>query len=124
MLIHFLCFFWPPVMSAAFLVYFSKRIKSQAAFFVFATLVLFGISRLVSTEVVPLIVGLMPTETAVDVVDSINQIHGVGQMFAALAGWIALRSLSSYFAFRRVWNEKTRSWQFGEKIADSRSQGK
>lgn len=82
MLLHLLCFFWPPVIAIAFLGFFSKRIKSQGAFFVFATLVLFGMSRLISTEIVPLLVGFMPNLIPMN---SIRGIHWLGQIVAALS---------------------------------------
>jgi hypothetical protein len=104
-------FFWPIAMAVVFLWMFNKRIKAKAEFCIFATLILFGISRLVSTDILPFVVGSLDLPLK-NLMRNILRFHYFGQIAAAIIGWFVVLWLSKRFLDdTHQWKRKTKSWE-------------
>lgn len=109
--IDYVRFYWPVGMVVVFLWVLHQRIKAQAEFCLFATLTLFGISRLMSSDVVPLLVGLLDPSSK-RLMSTIMQMHYVGQIIAATCGFFAVLWLSKRYSDPAGrWNRTTNSWE-------------
>jgi hypothetical protein len=113
----YLRFYWPLLMVAFYLVVFGQRIKVKAQFFLFAALLLFGISKLMSTELLPLLVSVLPLGQE-NLMSKVSQLHWIFQAIAAIVGWFATTRLARYFQLNRQWNQKTKLWDLVEVAGD------
>ena len=90
--LDYLLFYWPVLMVAAFVGICGQRIKSKTEFSILAILVLFGISKLMSTDLVPRLAGVLLTDQK-HLMTQILQWHWFFQCVAAIGGWFAMNRL-------------------------------
>lgn len=101
-ILHFLRFYWPIVFALIFACLYRNRIKHKGEFFVFSTLVLFGISRLIAIDIGPRLIGLfiqssdgkVTPETMGSVLRIASDMHIAGQIVAAVIGIFAVNWLA------------------------------
>lgn len=93
LLVDHLRFHWPVLMVLAFLLLGGERIKAKVEFCAFGALVLYGISRLVSADLLPTVVGLWPNSISIPGLN-FELLHGIFQIGAAMCGVFALLMLN------------------------------
>lgn len=86
-------FHWPLLMMLAFLLVGGDRIKAKFEFFIFGALVLYGISRLASGDVLPSLIGLLPNSVGLPNIN-FEMLHWIFQAGAAMCGVFALVRLN------------------------------
>jgi hypothetical protein len=96
-LFEYLRFYWPMLMIGVFVLFGGQRVNDKGRFCLYGTLVLFGISRLVSADLLPTIVGLIPGQP---IVSRIVTVHWIFQFGAAICGVYALLGLEKVFSVR------------------------
>ena len=84
---------WPLAMVSWFLALHRGKLRSAAEFGVFAALMLYGISKLVSTEFLPFVIGLLPID-ANTVLNELTFLHLCSQVLAAFAGAFLVERLA------------------------------
>ena len=107
---EYLRFYWPVGMVLVFLWLHYQSITHRGEFLVIAALTLFGVSRVMSSDVVPFFaVWLDPAPNIL--LRRVMQLHYAGQLIAAMSGACAVHRLAQrYSDTARTWNRKTKRW--------------
>jgi hypothetical protein len=106
LLLNLLCFHWPLLMVAVFVLAGGGWIQDKGRFCIYGVLTLYGISRLISADVLPTVVGLLPNPRMVFVSD-FETLHWIFQFGAAVCGVYALLGLEKLFQMKRVIDERS-----------------
>lgn len=99
-LLNHLRFYWPLLMVAFYFLMYDKRIKAKIDLLLVATLMLFGLSRLMSVDLLPRLISILPLGQE-NMMSTITQLHWIFQVIAAIVGWLVLKRMASYFQLKQ-----------------------